>query len=207
MQSTVMIERCPGFHSQITCFSADGVGIAVLTNDNFGEVMKEVIKFRIINEIFGLDPMDWDSRCALILFDCFHLLPKVNVVSAPTLDIKPDYRWPMPTPPSTPALPNTSLPLPFAAMQGAYRNRGYGRDIMFCMPTTAAAHCRTDHFDLSYVTLTHFEGAVFNLMGWVVAPTGNASAPLFTYGPIGEGEPKGNTVEARSEVWFDALGI
>jgi hypothetical protein len=150
---------------------------------------------------------------------------------------------------------------------------------MLCTPTTAAAHCRTvladlnstfptalatadllwawDRLDLSYVTLTHFEGAVFNLTGWVVAvrnfprlyvswlltdmhalfqPTGNASAPLFTYGPIGGpvvvefavqkgkvagfgisggfwgagasvGEPKGNTVEARSEVWFDALGV
>ncbi|KAJ7910141.1 hypothetical protein B0H13DRAFT_2013116, partial [Mycena leptocephala] len=78
---------------------------------------------------------------------------------------------------------------------------------MLCTPTTAAAHCRTvladlnsmfptalataallwawDRLDLSYVTLTHFEGAVFNRTGWVVAPTGNASAPLFTYGPIG----------------------
>jgi hypothetical protein len=76
-------------------------------------------------------------------------------------------------------------------MHGAYRNRGYGRDIMLCTPTTAAQHCRTvladlnstfptaletadllwawDRLDLSYVTLTHFDGAVFNLTGWVVA--------------------------------------
>jgi hypothetical protein len=76
-------------------------------------------------------------------------------------------------------------------MQGAYRNRGYGRDIMLCAPATPAQHCRTvlpdlnntfptaletadllwawDRLDLSYVTLTHFDGAVFNLTRWVVA--------------------------------------
>ncbi|KAJ7348606.1 beta-lactamase/transpeptidase-like protein [Mycena albidolilacea] len=233
----VMIEHggdVPGFHSQITRFPADGVGIAVLTNDDYGVLMKEVIKFRIIDEIFGPDPVDWDSRYKAA----------IQAIYA--------------APPSTPAPPNASLPLPFAAMQGAYRNRGYGRDIMLCAPATPAQHCRTvladlnntfptalatadllwawDRLDLSYVTLTHFDGAVFNLTSWVVAPTGNASAPLFTYGPTGGsvvvefavqkgkvagfgisggfwgagdsvGEPKGITVEARSEVWFDALGV
>ncbi|KAJ7912362.1 beta-lactamase/transpeptidase-like protein [Mycena leptocephala] len=178
-------DRESGFHSQITRFPADGVGIAVLTNDDDGALMKEVIKFRIIDEIFGLDPADWDSRY--------------------TAGLQAAYA----SPPSTPAPPNASLPLSFAAMQGAYRNRGYGRDIILCAPATAAPHCRTvladlnstvptalatadllwawDRLDLSYVTLTHFDGAVFNVTGWVVAPTGNASAPLFTYGPLLEG--------------------
>ncbi|KAJ7910142.1 hypothetical protein B0H13DRAFT_1482137, partial [Mycena leptocephala] len=56
-----LFDRQPGFHSQITRFPADGAGIAVLTKDDFGELMKEVIKFRIIDEIFGLNPVDWDS--------------------------------------------------------------------------------------------------------------------------------------------------
>ncbi|KAJ7451980.1 beta-lactamase/transpeptidase-like protein, partial [Mycena latifolia] len=233
----VMIEHggdIPGFHSQITRFPADGVGIAVLTNDDFGVLMKEVIKFRIIDEVFGLDPVDWDSRFKA--------------------ELQAQYAGTQ----STPTPTNASLPISFADMQGTYRNRGYGRDIALCAPSAAAPHCATvlaalnstfpaalaaadlvwawDRIDLSYVTLTHFDGAVFNVTGWVEGPTGNASAPLFTYGPVvggmvvefgvekdkvagfgirggfwgagdSVGEPKGNSVKARSEVWFDALGV
>ncbi|KAJ7472966.1 hypothetical protein B0H11DRAFT_1672250, partial [Mycena galericulata] len=52
----------PGFHSRITRFPFDGVGIAAITNDDvFGPLLKEIIKFRIADEAFGLDPVDWDS--------------------------------------------------------------------------------------------------------------------------------------------------
>ncbi|KAJ7512257.1 hypothetical protein B0H11DRAFT_2214060 [Mycena galericulata] len=51
------------FHSRITRFPFDGVGIAAITNDDvFGPLLKEIIKFRIADEAFGLDPVDWDSR-------------------------------------------------------------------------------------------------------------------------------------------------
>ncbi|KAJ7494033.1 beta-lactamase/transpeptidase-like protein, partial [Mycena latifolia] len=235
----VMVEHggdVPGFHSQITRFPADGVGIAVLTNDDFGELMKEVIKFRILDEVFGLEPVDWNSR----------FKAELQAVYAAAQ--------------STPAPTSAARPSSFAALQGTYRNRGYGRDIALCAPSAAAPHCvpalaalnRTfpaalagadlvwawDRIELSYVTLAHVAGALFNATGWIAidGPTGNASAPVFTYGPAvsamvvefgvendtvagfgirgggfwgagdSVGEPKGNSVQARSEVWFDAVG-
>ncbi|KAJ7655931.1 beta-lactamase/transpeptidase-like protein, partial [Mycena rosella] len=47
----------------ITRFLVDGLGIAVLTNDDtFGQSFREVIKYRIADEAFGLPPVDWNSR-------------------------------------------------------------------------------------------------------------------------------------------------
>jgi hypothetical protein len=105
---------------------------------------------------------------------------------------------------------------------------------------------------LSYVTLKHFDGAVFNATGWrqfvreisylcFIAlkqwphqATGNASDPFWAWDSGLEGvvaefdvsdgkvagfglrggiwgadtnnSPQGNTVEERSEVWFDTMG-
>jgi hypothetical protein len=56
-----------GFFAQITRFPADGVGIAVLTNEDLGEYTNNIMKYRLIDEVFGLDPVDWDSRCPSIL--------------------------------------------------------------------------------------------------------------------------------------------
>jgi hypothetical protein len=52
-----------GFHSQVTRFPFDGLGIAVLTNDDdYGPLFREAIKFRIIDAAMGLDVIDWSAR-------------------------------------------------------------------------------------------------------------------------------------------------
>ncbi|KAJ7494024.1 hypothetical protein FB451DRAFT_1491612 [Mycena latifolia] len=181
----VMVEHggdVPGCHSQITRFPADGVGIAVLTNDDFGELMREVIKFRILDEVFGLDLVDWNSKFKAELQAVY----AGESMHAPT---------------------STACPSSFSTLQGIYWNCGYGRAIALCAPSAAAPHCapvlgalsRTfpaavaaadlvwawDRIELSYVTLAHVDGALFNATGWVAidGPTGDASAPVFTYGP------------------------
>ncbi|KAJ7111218.1 hypothetical protein C8R44DRAFT_633279, partial [Mycena epipterygia] len=221
----------------ITRFPNEGVGIAVLTNDDaFGIQFGDVIKFRLIDEVFGLDPVDWNSRSKLAV-------EQAQLSSAALT--------------ATPSPPNASLPFPLATVQRAYRNRGYGPDIALCAPSAVSPDCTAllanlnqtfpaelaaadlvwawNRLTATYVALKHFDGAVFNVSAWIAMPTGNASVPFWAYdsmlegniaefdvtkgkvsgfgirggiwiaGP-GVGEPQGKTVEARSEVWFEAVG-
>ncbi|KAJ7645754.1 beta-lactamase/transpeptidase-like protein [Mycena rosella] len=202
--------RGHGFHAQITRFPADGVGIAVLTNEDFGQFMKEVIK------VFGLELVDWDSR----------IVAEVQEVELALA--------------GTPGPANVPLPLPLTALQGRTETGGTGPTSRSCtaliarlnstFPTELAAADLVWVWDRSfttnYVSLTHFHGLLFN-------PTGNASAPLWMLdgtlqgnfaefaavkgeiagfrisgGIWGSGdvdEPHGNSVEARSEVGFNVV--
>ncbi|KAJ6600441.1 hypothetical protein DFH09DRAFT_901426, partial [Mycena vulgaris] len=227
---------------QVTRFPADAFGVAVFTNDDtFGTLFKEVIKFRLVDEVLGLEPVDWNSRYQAEV-----------TAGSPSTSV--------PSPPS-----NTSLPLPLAALAGTYRSPGYGADIELCATTLTPPHspaCAAlvaalnatfpaelaatdlvwawDKLAVSYVTLSHFAGPLFNVTGWLAIPTQNASAPYWAYdaglggnvaefaieagrvvgfgmrggiwvagergdGDPFEGEPQGETVEERSEVWYDAI--
>ncbi|KAJ6462270.1 beta-lactamase/transpeptidase-like protein [Mycena vitilis] len=231
----VMVEHngeAPGYFAQITRFPEDGVGIAVMSNDQLGELTTYIIKYRLIDEVFGLDPVDWDSRY------------KAQVAQAAAA--KPTH------PPA-----NASIPLPFASLAGMYRNFGYGPDIAVCAPSASSSSCKPllarlnstfptelaaadliwewDRLTATYISLQHFDGALFNVSGWVAIPTGNASAPFWAtdselQGNVAEFDiangkvsgfgmrggisqpapavppPQGPTVEDRSEIWFDAVG-
>lgn len=51
-----------GFYSQITRFPDEGLGIAVLTNEN-SAYTHEIIKWRIAEDILGLPLIvDWTAR-------------------------------------------------------------------------------------------------------------------------------------------------
>jgi hypothetical protein len=53
----------PGQMSQVIRLPAKGIGIAIMINDgHFGTALTSVIKFRIIDEMLGLDPIDWEER-------------------------------------------------------------------------------------------------------------------------------------------------
>ncbi|KAJ7662523.1 beta-lactamase/transpeptidase-like protein [Mycena polygramma] len=222
----------PGYFAQITRFPDDGVGLAVMSNDQLGPITNYIIKYRLVDEIFGLDPVDWDSRYREEL--------------AQAAAVKP-------TPPPS----NASLPLPFSALAGTYRNLGYGPDILLCAPSAASSSCKAlvgglnstfpaelatadliwdwDRLPVTYVSLQHFDGALFNVSGWVAVATGDGSVPSWATDAGLEGnvaefdvqngkvtgfgmrggisqpgtavpQPQGPTVEDRSEIWFDAVG-
>jgi hypothetical protein len=59
----------PGFYSQISRLPFDNVGVAVLTNDNlYGPYIMEIIRWRLLDEAIGLEPVDWSSRYVLSSF-------------------------------------------------------------------------------------------------------------------------------------------
>ena len=51
-----------GFHSQVSRLPYDNLGVAVLTNDHeFGVQIREIIKFRILDTLLGLQPADFNA--------------------------------------------------------------------------------------------------------------------------------------------------
>ncbi|KAJ6599970.1 hypothetical protein DFH09DRAFT_1070651 [Mycena vulgaris] len=141
-----------------------------------------------------------------------------------------------------------SLSVPLAALDGTYRNLGYDADIEICGASSPSPHscsCASlvaklitmfpaeiaaadlvwarDKIVVSYVTLSHFEGPLFNATGWLavgmVAEFDIESAYVVGVGIQGEiwvawvrgdgdpleGEPQCTTVEERSEVWYKAI--
>ncbi|KAJ7655903.1 hypothetical protein B0H17DRAFT_1265352, partial [Mycena rosella] len=179
----------------------------VFTNDDtFGTLLKEIIKFRIVDEVLGLSPVDWDSRY------------KASVVAGDS---------------DTPAPPNSTAPLPFplAVLEGPYRCPGYGADINLCQASpglSRSANCTSlvanlnstfpaelaaadlvwawDKLAATYVTLSHFSGAVFNVTGWIANPTGNASAPFWASDAGLEGNVAEFVVSAAGVVGFGIRG-
>ncbi|KAJ7663560.1 hypothetical protein B0H17DRAFT_308939, partial [Mycena rosella] len=179
----------------------------VFTNDDtFGVQFKEIIKFRIVDEVLGLSPVDWDSRY------------KASVVAGDS---------------DTPAPPNSTAPLPFplAVLEGPYRSPGYGADINLCQASpglSRSANCTSlvanlnstfpaelaaadlvwawDKIAVTYVTLSHFSGAVFNVTGWIANPTGNASAPFWASDAGLEGNVAEFVVSAAGVVGFGIRG-
>ncbi|PFH45111.1 hypothetical protein AMATHDRAFT_162904 [Amanita thiersii Skay4041] len=51
-----------GFKSQVTRYPNDNLAIVVLSNDFNAGLLAEAVKRRITDEIFGLSPIDWDTR-------------------------------------------------------------------------------------------------------------------------------------------------
>ncbi|KAJ7635884.1 beta-lactamase/transpeptidase-like protein, partial [Mycena rosella] len=234
MQSSYRGHDLPGWFPQpVTRFPNDGFGVAVFTNDDtFGVQFKEIIKFRIVDEVLGLSPVDWDSRY------------KASVAAGDS---------------DTPAPPKSTAPLPFPLAPWLRRRYqplpGLPRLSRSANCTSLVANLNStfpaelaaadlvwawDKSFVTYVALSHFSGAVFNVTGWIASPTGNVSAPFWASdsglegnvaefvvsaaGVVGfgirggiwgagnrgnadpmEGALQGATVEEKSEVWYDAV--
>uniref|UniRef100_A0A0W0G336 Beta-lactamase-related domain-containing protein n=1 Tax=Moniliophthora roreri TaxID=221103 RepID=A0A0W0G336_MONRR len=176
-----------GYRTQITRFPDSKFGVAVFSNDDdWGSSFIEVIKWRIIDEVFGLEPIDWDSRTKKAAIEAHEKRQS---------KIKPR--------PENPAPP----PVPFEQLSGVYRNLGYG-DVEFCfvggsntqtckdvledlptilpggvqkdIPTLIA---KWDRFRSTHAKLEHFDGPVFNLTTLESRPTDEPSDPYWTATP------------------------
>ncbi|KAJ7146054.1 beta-lactamase/transpeptidase-like protein [Mycena epipterygia] len=174
-----------GFHSMITRFPFEGAGVAILSNDDLSYT-REIIRYRIMDELFGLEPVDWNTRYQEVAVGT--ALVRASLVS---------------TPRSANATPPTGG---FSSLVGNYSNPGY-TEFELCLivppPPSASNACKTlaqtlnstfpSHIDLTvptlaftwdrvaakYMKLAHFDGNVFNLTGWSGQPTGNASSPVW----------------------------
>ncbi|KAJ7236035.1 beta-lactamase/transpeptidase-like protein [Mycena rebaudengoi] len=94
----------PGFKTIVTRLPNDNIGVIVLSNDDNGVRIMEPVKFRIIDELLGREPLDWAQRYV----DSIAKGIRENQAVTPR--------------PSPPVLPTS----PFAAMEGTFRHPAYG---------------------------------------------------------------------------------
>ncbi|KAJ6552222.1 beta-lactamase/transpeptidase-like protein [Mycena vulgaris] len=95
----------PGFNSQVIRFPLQNFGVAILSNDeSFGALLVETIKFRIIDEVLKLEPVDWTARLKSLATSEFS-------------------HGPTPTPRPANA---TLTSFPFSSLAGTYQDPGYG---------------------------------------------------------------------------------
>ncbi|KAG5636733.1 hypothetical protein H0H81_007062 [Sphagnurus paluster] len=164
----------------------DGLGVAVLTNDqDYGNYMHNIIKFRLIDEALGLEKIDWNARIkALVQYNIPDLatprpakatLPSVGFTSLAGTYSNPGYgefelcyvseKYPAQTPSCQSLASNVSTILPGAVSPG--------------IPTFIA------HWDApwtGYIRLQHFNGNLFNISSLRSYPTNNASEPFWASG-------------------------
>ncbi|KAF5373123.1 hypothetical protein D9758_001604 [Tetrapyrgos nigripes] len=96
----------PGFLTVISRFPFENLGIAVFSNDGtYGQHIMQAIKWRIVDQVFGFEPIDWNARYkSLVSF-------QYNQTTTSKLPR-----------PSGPASPSVS----FFSIAGAYNDPGYG---------------------------------------------------------------------------------
>jgi hypothetical protein len=52
-----------GFSSMISRIPSDNLGVAILSNDAIsGGLIMQIIRYRLLDEALGLEPIDWNSR-------------------------------------------------------------------------------------------------------------------------------------------------
>ncbi|KAJ7586977.1 beta-lactamase/transpeptidase-like protein [Mycena floridula] len=158
----------PGFHSQVTRFPFDNVGLAVFSNDDqHGPLLVDIIKNRISDKLLGLEPVNWNQRWQDIARKEYR-----------------DRQLEIVPPPADPRPPFES----FSLLSGIYTNKGYMVPFELCflsdpqsseckelaavapsiLPNTINSTRPTFLVNLSiffieYLLLEHFDGNLFNV--------------------------------------------
>ncbi|KAF7297526.1 Beta-lactamase class penicillin binding protein [Mycena indigotica] len=224
-----------GHHSQITRVPSQNFGVAVLTNDDsLGGYLVSAIRWRLLDELLGLEPINWTARFHAAMTKAFHSTPK-----------------------AIPRSSNATLPtIPFPDLAGMYTDLGYGT-MELCFSPESSTSCNEllqewptilpgtlnssiptlvarwpIVFGLSHIKLEHFSGNVFNLTILGSRKIDDPDKPFFpkviadvsmqaefaldgpklgvglcgVWGPGDDIEaPEGSSVKDKAEVWFEKL--
>ncbi|KAF7428064.1 hypothetical protein PC9H_007283 [Pleurotus ostreatus] len=171
-----------GFNSMVARLPFDGLGIAVLTNDDaIGGYISFAIVSRLVDEALGIQPEDWKTN--------FENFISAGYSAAPQ---------PLPRPANA-----TDPKGGFKDLAGRYEDKGYGR-LELCLfppPPVVSSACRDVAANITmvlpgsvdpsvptfiarwnkqystYLRFTHVDGNTFNVASLNPFPTGNASEP------------------------------
>ncbi len=94
-----------GFLTECMLLPDDGIGVAVMTNTT-SSVMSPVVAYRILDELLGLEPLDWFSS----------FKPRYDTIMAGMREARQARR----------VVPDAPLPRPLDAYADEYEHPGYG---------------------------------------------------------------------------------
>lgn len=160
-----------------------------MNDDLYGDLLKDVIRYRIIDQALGLDPLDWNTRRGIPVNTKTHFGP--DNLSRYKNEVFESAAAPAIT---VPRPANATPPTHgFSALARKYSNPGYA-EIELCLIVPQDAYpseaCKTlatelnlklpetittstptlvfkwDKVFATHIKLAHFDGNVFNLTGW-----------------------------------------
>ncbi|KAJ9091787.1 hypothetical protein QFC21_007090 [Naganishia friedmannii] len=104
----------PGMMSQIMRIPGDGLGVAVMVNDDaFGTMFTDAVRWRIVDHLLGLEPVNWRTR----------------LQQAHSTALQGGL------PPTRPE--NATMPeIPLADIPGTYFDKAYGTIVLCSLPGT-----------------------------------------------------------------------
>ncbi|RDB30719.1 Gigasin-6 [Hypsizygus marmoreus] len=203
-----------GFNTQVSRLPNDGLGVAVLTNDNeHGKSTSQIIKYYLMDRALGLEPIDWSGR----------LMAQKSV---------PPTR-------ATPRPANATLPSAnFTSLAGVYNNAGYGQfELCLISPPnpSASTPCQAmasnissilpnairpgiptlvgaiDSPWLSHFRIEHFNQDLFNVSLLISTAQNDTTEPYWTYndrsqsdnGAIAELDAQGSQIGlGMAGIWY-----
>ncbi|RDB18673.1 Gigasin-6 [Hypsizygus marmoreus] len=211
-RGTVILEHggfIRGFNSQISRLPYDGLGVAVLTNDNeHGKVQTEIVKNYILDKALGLEPIDWSSR-----YQKLRSIPPARATPRPSNATAPSIDFPQ--------------------LAGTYNNEGYGKiELCLVSPVVAAASssCQAIQSNIStilpgvvregiptlvgavdspwysHIRVEHFNADLFNVSLLISTPTNDPNEPYWTYNDKSKSDNQ-QTAELNVEGSHIGLGL
>jgi hypothetical protein len=94
-----------GFQTECMLLPDDGIGVAVMTNTS-SSAMAPVVAYRVLDELLGLEPLDWFSD----------FKPRFDAIMAGMREVRGARR----------VVTDAPLPRPLEAYAGEYEHPGYG---------------------------------------------------------------------------------
>lgn len=160
-----------GFLTECMLLPDDGIGVAVMTNST-SSAMTPVVAYRILDELLGLEPVDWFSS----------FKPRYDTLVAGMREAREARR----------VVPDAPLPRPLEAYAGEYEHPGYGTlaitlDGGVLRPRLGTldlslSHRHYETFDLEWHELGD-QSHVFPLMFWS-DPDGDITALTVPFEPL-----------------------
>jgi CubicO group peptidase (beta-lactamase class C family) len=126
-----------GFATEVMLLPDDGIGVAVMTNSS-SSAMAPVVAYRVLDELLGLQPLDWFSD----------FKPRFDTIMAGMREVRTARR----------VVPDAPLPRPLDAYAGDYEHRGYGT-----LTLTLEAGILRPHLGTMDLTLSHRHYETFDL--------------------------------------------
>lgn len=126
-----------GFQTECMLLPDDGIGVAVMTNTS-SSAMAPVVAYRVLDELLGLEPLDWFSG----------FKARYDAATAGIREVRGARR----------VVPGARLPRPLEAYVGEYEHPGYGT-----FTITVDADTLQPRFGTMDISLSHRHYETFDL--------------------------------------------
>ncbi|KAF9524497.1 beta-lactamase/transpeptidase-like protein [Crepidotus variabilis] len=171
----------PGFKTGIARFPQDQFGVISLSNDDNGGFITESVKWRVVDDVLGLERVDWNSRYEKIWSDYLENVqkhtprpahPQISIASLVSL-AKDTFNHPMYGTFRPCLVPGSQVLLSFTQSSFALPEQPHCRGFLASPPTQrllSTTNLASPTFLIpfgsgiaTHLVLEHFDGNIFNL--------------------------------------------